>query len=103
MQVKIPKLCELEVENGFYGYSNKIRKDGKSFVITLKKEIVAGCCIPSDLLIHSQLAKIRNRLALVTFLDGCDFYGRKIKKEGSAGKLSTKNPSEVKLNDSDKR
>jgi hypothetical protein len=80
MKVQIKEVKSEEIEPEFYGFPNKLRKDNKSWVITIKPELVNGCNLLSCKKLYTQLAKFNGRLILITFLDGKNYFGGEIKE-----------------------
>ena len=77
--MKINEIKPVEIEDLVYAYPNRLRKDGKSLVITMKKELISGCgCIPPSKILCSQLMKLNGRLVIVTFLDGKNYAGGQV-------------------------
>jgi len=80
MKVQLKEIKEEETEEEFYGFSNRLRKDNKSWVITIKPELVNGCNLLTHKKLYTQLAKFKGRLVLLTYLDGKNHFGGEIKE-----------------------
>ena len=78
--IKVPNLKESEIENDLLCFINKIRKDGRSLVVTLKKDIILGSGTDITKQIYCQLVKFRTRPALLLLLDNEDYYHNKQEK-----------------------